>query len=290
MLALASPELEVEAIITVCGNVDLSLTTQNALKVLELCKGEGTPPVFMGSSGPLSGVKLSARRVHGEDGLGGCDLPTPKLRPAGADGIDFIISRSLSKRGKPTLICIGPLTDVASALNRTPEIAEKLELIVMGGAFEVADEIEGSAEFNFSRDPEAAKIVLEARAPITLVSLDVTRRVILRPEHLEELKGYRSKVAEFILAVCGYSIDYHRRYRGVEGAYLSDPLAVGIAIDEGLGEFFDLCVDVDLQRFRGKTFVKDGPANVRFLRDVDAEGFIGLFLRRIKKLCQVGES
>ncbi len=287
LLALASPELDVEAIITTSGNVGLELTTQNALKVLELCGRNEVPPVFKGSSGPLSGAKLSVRQVHGEDGLGGCDLPQPKLRPAGADGIDFITSRSFSRGGKLTLICLGPLTDVASALKKAkaPQIAKELELIVMGGALKTARDLEGRAEFNFRSDPEAAKIVLESKVPITLVSIDVTRRVILRPEHLTEFKSYRSRIAEFITAICGYSIDYHRCHRGVEGAYLNDPLAVGIAIDEGLGEFFDLCIDVDLENFRGKTFAKDGPANVKFLRDVDAERFIDLFLSRIKKLC-----
>lgn len=306
LLAVASPELEVEAITTVSGNVGLDQTTQNALKVLELCKVKVPPPVFMGSPFPMGQEELidhkgqsfdeiligspsSHRLVHGRDGLADNDLPLPKMKPGAMGGVDLIISKCLSRPGQLTLISLGPLTNVARALAQAPMIAQELELIVVGGALYISGDIEGSAEFNFRSDPEACEAVLESGVPITLVSLDATRKVILTHGHLAGLRAYRNRLAEFIVSICDYSIDFHRRSRGVDGTYLNDPLGVGIAIDESLGEFEELCIEVDLKRFRGRTNVLRGPTNVRFLREVDTERFLELFLDRLEKLCKMGE-
>lgn len=285
LLAVGSPELEVSAIATVCGNVSVSQTTENALKVLELCRLKSSPLVYMGSSAPLSLASLAPRRVHGEDGLGESELPAPKLKPAEGNGIDFICSKAHTGSERLSVISLGPLTNLAHVLERAPTIAKLIELFVMGGALYLSDEIPGGAEFNIRSDPEAFKAVLASGVPTTLVSLDVTRKVILTSEHLSGLRANRSKLASFIVRICDYSIDFHRRESGLDGMYLNDPLAVGIAIDESLGEFEDLSIDVDLERFRGRTKVVVGPPNVRFCKDVDSERFLDLFLNRLEELC-----
>ncbi len=285
LLAIASPELKVEAITTVCGNVSVFQTTENALKILELCRVKSPPSVYMGSSAPLSLASLELRKVHGEDGLGMSELPAPRMKPADGNGIDFVISKARTGSERLSVISLGPLTNVAYTLKRAPTIAKLIELFVMGGALHSSDGICGAAEFNVRSDPEAFKAILGSGVPITMVSMDVTRKVILTSVHLSRLRDNRSKLARFIVRICDYSIDFHRRESDINGMYLNDPLAVGIAIDESLGEFEDLCIDVDLERFRGRTKVVVGPPNVGFCKDVDSDRFLDLFLNRLEALC-----
>src|SRR2546426_10720650 len=175
-LALASPELQLEAITTVSGNVHVDLTTRNALTLLELA-GRTDIPVARGCDRPLSRQPVFAEYVHGQNGLGGVELPEPQLQPVGQHAVDLIIERVMAAPREITLVPIGPLTNIALALRKEPRIAEHVrEVVIMGGALRVPGNVTPEAEFNIYADPHAAHIVFHAGWPIRLVSLDVTNK------------------------------------------------------------------------------------------------------------------
>ncbi len=287
LLALASKELDLRAITTTFGNVELKQTTKNALAVLELCQLDNPPVVGAGSGQPLKTRFLLSREVnitryvHGADGLGNSNLPEPKLRKATDDGIGLLISK-LASGEADTIIATGPLTNLARAISRDPDIIPKIrEIYIMGGAVFVEGNITPYAEFNFYSDCDAADFVLNSGIPITLASLDVTHKVNVTEAHLEPLRKYKNKLAEFVVGIIEYSIDYHKKYRGAAGAHLHDPLAVAIAVSANLGEYEDLSLGVDCADKRGMVMIKEGKKNIRFVRDVDVDGFLKLFLNRI---------
>ncbi len=241
------------------------------------------PVVGSGSGQPLKGVSssLTARRFHGDDALGDSNLSEPKLKAATDDGIGLIISE-LDFGRADTIIATGPLTNLARALLRDPEITKKIkEVYIMGGAVFVDGNITPHAEFNFHCDPEAADLVLTSGLPITLVSLDVTHKVNVTQEHLEPLRKYKNRLGEFVVGIIEYSIDVHRRLRGAAGAHLHDPLTVAMAVSPQLGEYEQLSLRVDCAEKRGMVHIVEGVKNVRFVKDVDVADFLKLFINRI---------
>ena len=284
-LALSEKSFEIEAITTVSGNVDVDQTTENLVHILQLSGIKKFPKIGRGSLKPLSGKRFEARQVHGRDGLGDCRLDLPKIDIEIQDGVDLIISEVISER-VDVAIATGPLTNLAKALEKEPKIAQLLKkLYIMGGALRVPGNVTKHAEFNFYCDPEAAKIVLDSKIPITLVSLDVTQKAILKKENLSGFKAIKTKLADFIYHIAGYSIDYHIEFRASDGAYIHDPLAVGLAIDEKLGEYEDLCLDITLSgEKRAGLFVRKGRSNVHFCNSVHYKRFFNLFLHRLEKM------
>ncbi len=293
LLALASEELDLKAITTVFGNVPLRQTTRNALCILELCELRDPPVVGAGSGGPLRASALPARDanmalaadmarfVHGTDGLGNANLPEPVLKAATDDAVGLMISKLISGEAD-TVIATGPLTNLARAISRDPGITKKIkDIYVMGGAVFVEGNVTPHAEFNFYSDPDAADYVLNSEVAVTLISLDVTHKINVTDEHLELFKRSRTRLAEFITGIIGYSIDFHRKFRGAAGAHLHDPLAVAIAAAQELGEYEQLSLCVDRGDKPGMVKVKEGVKNIRFVRDVDVDGFLKLFLNRI---------
>jgi purine nucleosidase len=293
LLALASEELDLKAITTVFGNVPLRQTTRNALSILELCELSDPPVVGAGSGQPLRASVLSARDanialaadmarfVHGTDGLGNANLPEPGLKAATDDAIGLMISKIISGEAD-TVIATGPLTNLARAISRDTDITKKIkDIYVMGGAVFVEGNVTPYAEFNFYSDPDAADYVLNSEAAVTLISLDVTRKINVTDEHLKLFKGLKTRLAEFITGIIGYSIDFHRKYRGAAGAHLHDPLAVAIAAAPRLGQYEQLSLSVGRGDKRGMVKIKEGVKNIRFVKEVDADGFLKLFLNRI---------
>src|SRR5215469_16178453 len=164
-LALASPEVQLEAITTVSGNVDVHKTTRNALALLELA-GRTDIPVARGCAEPLVRQVVSAAHVHGDNGLGGVVLPEPHTRPVSQHAIEVIIEKILAAPGEITLVPIGPLTNIALALRTEPRLAEQVrEVVIMGGALLVPGNVTAAAEFNIYADPHAAHMVLHAGWP-----------------------------------------------------------------------------------------------------------------------------
>src|SRR5436309_13613062 len=204
ILALRSPELEVIAITAVSGNVTAEQATMNGLRVVDLLN-RGDIPVSRGLANPLVRDPVRATSFHGKDGLGDSNLPLSKTRPAEKTAIDTISDElAISKRRDLTIICTGPLTNIAALLTGFPESAKMIkELVIMGGAYGLTEYGVGNvtpvAEFNIYADPEAAKIVFESEVRLQAIGLDVTMipKNQLTLKNYTDIKKNKGRVATF---------------------------------------------------------------------------------------------
>ena len=300
LLALGSPEVSVEAITTVAGNVDVDLATRNALRVLDVVRPGRRPRVARGAAAPLAGRLVTAAHVHGADGLGNVGrclepdgrprYPEPSRTLEMLDGADLILETADRFAGRLVVVALGPLTNVALALRRDPGgLARAARIVVMGGAVAVPGNVTAAAEFNIHVDPEAAAEVFASGLPIELVPLDVTRRVVLTRAGLSAaLARHDGSTARFVEDFTAHGFDFETQ-RGDGGMALHDPLAVGVAVDPSLVRFDPLYVAVECEGrlTRGMTVAdrrlhRPGPApTCRAALDVDAPRFLRLFLERV---------
>ncbi len=293
LLALASPEeFDVLGITAVAGNVSLDQIATNALKIVEL-SGRNDVPVLAGCPGPLRRALVTAEHVHGKTGLDGPDLPEPQKRLDPRHGVDFIVE---TLRGEPektvTLCTLGPLTNVALALVKAPDIAGRIQQIVMmGGAYFEVGNISPAAEFNIYVDPEAADIVFRAGIPIVEASLDVTHNVLSTPERIAALRvlGNRSGIA--VADMLGFSERFDMRKYRWGGAPLHDPCTIAYLLKPELfeGRQINVSIEVQSELTRGMTVadywqITDRPKNVLFLDSIDVEGFYALLTERLARL------
>lgn len=288
ILAVKSRQFDVLGITTVNGNVSLETATNNTCKILDLLD-EQHIPVIKGMNTPLLRETFFEHAVHGEDGIGGAlkDVE-PVKKPDEGFAPDFIIHSVLGFPGEVTLIMTGPLTNLAFAIKKCPEMVNHVkEVIFMGGVIQGPGNVTPTAEYNTYVDPEAARIVLKAGfKAITQVGLDVTRKVLLKDEHIEALEN--KKLASYIEES---TADYRQRYfkrNNVSGCAMHDPLAVGVAIQKSLVVTENYYVDVET-----KSELSDGqlvcdfqdrlqqPANLSVCVDVDEHAFFDLFIRII---------
>ena len=297
-LALASPEVQLEAITTVSGNVHVDLTTRNALALLELA-GRTDIPVARGCDRPLSRQPVFADYVHGQNGLGGVELPTPKLQPLAQHAVDLIIERVMAAPREITLVPVGPLTNIALALRKEPRIADRVrEVVIMGGALRVPGNVTPEAEFNIYADPHAAHIVFHAGWPIRLVSLDVTNKTLLQPEQVQALASNGSPVTRLIQQMVDNFLDTFGRPRGLTAFQMHDPLCLSAAFQPEMITWEQAYVDVELAGsltlgetvayFAKRTEDLDPslehlhPPNMLTSVGVDVERFISLYMDRIQ--------
>ena len=291
-LALASPEVQLEAITTVSGNVSVEYTTRNALALLELA-GRTEIPVARGCSSPLLSAPVEAAEVHGENGLGGVILPEPQQQPLEQHAVDVIIEKVLAEPGEITLVAVGPLTNLALALRREPRLAQAVrEVVIMGGALLVPGNITPCAEFNIYVDPHAAHVVLHAGWPIRLVTLDTTTRTLLTRELVEQLATSGSPVTVLMKRVVDYYFDIFGGLRQLDSIEMHDPLCLAAAFRPDLLTWQEAYVDVELagQLTLGETvgfFARPGKplphaSNVLASVDVDSESFLQLYIERIR--------
>lgn len=285
LLAVKSRRFDMLGITTVCGNVSLAQATENTCKVLELVDGTDIP-VIPGAAGPLTRQSHYEHRVHGQDGLGGA-LPDPARSKRAEEGFgpDFIIEQVKRYPGEVTLIMTAPLTNLALALAKCPELPSLVkEVIFMGGVVRGHGNITPTAEYNTYADPEAARIVLHAGfEKLTQVGLDVTRQTLLNEEAIGRLTDpvLRSYVAQSTEI-------YIRRYEqmnGIRACALHDPLAVGVALAPELVERKSYYVDVETaSRLCDGQMVCDfqnrlgQKPNTLVCEAVDAEAFLELFI------------
>lgn len=275
-LAVRSPRAELVAVTTLAGNVDVERTTANTLAVLDWL-GADDVPVHRGASRPLARPHQDAAAVHGTDGLGNAALPT-RARALGADrGPAAIVRLANARPGELTLVCVGPLTNLAIALNVEPRLPALVRrLVVMGGAFDVPGNVTSHAEFNVYADPEAAVQVLAAPFPrVTVVGLDVSHQTALPIAVWEAVaaEGAANRAAELMVRVCRRTFTE----RGVAGFYLHDPLALAVALDPSLVGEEPATVAVELSgEERGRTRVA-GPGTVGVARTVEVERFLAGF-------------
>jgi inosine-uridine nucleoside N-ribohydrolase len=210
LFALSSPELSVEALTTVFGNVDLEKTTRNALKILEVV-GRPDIPVYRGAARPLMREPRYAATVHGQDGLGEVGLPPPTLTATPGRAGEEIVRRIMDAPGEITLMALGPPTNVAIATLLEPRIAENVrELIYMGGAVFHMGNASPVASANNLNDPEATAIMYQAGFPLVQVGLDVCQHCYVTEEQLEQLRAAGGPKAEFLLAICRYHMQAYQ--------------------------------------------------------------------------------
>jgi purine nucleosidase len=292
LLALASPEIQLEALTTVCGNIGIEKTTRNALAVLELAHASQIP-VARGCANPLvRPLPKSAEIVHGSSGIGKADLPQPKAQPINQHAVDYLIERILAEPQKITLFMIGPMTNLALAIRKEPRIVPALkELIIMGGAIRSGGNVTPLAEFNIHADPHAAHVVFHSGIPITLIPLDATYKCLLTTVDVDRLNRIDSLIARFVRDATAVYMDFYKKYEGFDGCALHDPLTLAVILAPELFTFEEHHVDVDISGgiSMGKTFadfmnVSKKPANMKVALDVRGRDFIELFLERMESL------
>ena len=301
LLALRSREIHVEAITVVSGNVHLDLCLENVFRVLDAAGVTERPPVAPGCERPLSRDPVFAAHVHGDDGLGGISgirepdgglrYPTPAIEPEGRHAVDAILDLIGHHPGQITIVALGPLTNIATAIQRdSATMAQVKELIVMGGSLHGQGNVTPAAEFNFYADPEAARVVVQSGIGLTIVGLDVTHRAILpRREFDERTSKQTGLYTRFLRDLTANWFDFAEG-RALDGAHLHDPLAIGVAIDpsfvraetfladvETAGELTQGMLVTDRRRAPG---VEQG-APVRGCVEVDAARFVSFFLSRV---------
>ncbi|MFQ5955259.1 MAG: nucleoside hydrolase [Kiloniellales bacterium] len=292
LLALASPdELDVLGITTVAGNVPLALTAKNARKMCELA-GRTDVPVFAGCARPLMRPLRTAEDVHGKTGLDGAGLPDPRIKLEDRHGVDFLVDAlKQAPDAGVTLCALGPLTNLAMALVKAPEIAGRIrEIVLMGGAFGEGNTTP-AAEFNIYVDPQAAHVVFTAGVPITMMGLDVTHQALTTPERLKAIRAIGTPVAA---AVAGMLAFYDRhdvaRY-GMPGGPLHDPCVIAYLLRPELfsGRQAHVAVETGSELTMGRTVVDrwgltDLPPNAQVMDQIDADGYYALIIERLRRL------
>jgi inosine-uridine nucleoside N-ribohydrolase len=244
LLAMRSPELRIEGITPVAGNVPLELTLPNALRMVEIA-GRTDIPVAAGASRPLERRLVTATYAHGENGLGGAVFPAPKLQPITDPAADFIRRTVRKYPGEVTLIMLGPQTNVATALASDPGLAMLIKGVVMMGGSLSGGNVTPSAEFNIYVDPEAARIVFQSGIPLSMVGLDVTRKTALTEAHVQRLEAAGTRVGKAAALIARNTIDHNRAQGFLGGPNMHDPLAMAAFLDPTLLTWKDYYVDIE---------------------------------------------
>lgn len=245
-LALRSPELKVEAITPVSGNVPLDLTVPNALRLVEIA-GRPDVPVAAGASVPLVRHLVTAKYVHGENGLGGVDFPEPKIKPVSEKAPEIIRRLVRENPGQITIVAIGPLTNVAMALRADPELAAMIPAILIMGGGIVHGNITPAAEFNLYVDPEAARIVFDAGIPFSMVGLDVTEKVLVNDGHIQKLQAVQTPVSQAAAKILKATLDRVRNSNNITYVAMHDPLTVASLIDPSILTFTDFHIEIETE-------------------------------------------
>jgi len=263
-LALRSPELKVEAITPVAGNVPLDLTLPNALRLVEIA-GRTDVPVAAGASHPLVRRLVTAGHVHGVNGLAGVEFPEPKIKPVRETAPELIRRIVRENPGEITIVAVGPLTNVALALRADPELAGMIPAItIMGGSLSGGN-ITPAAEFNLYVDPEAARIVFDANIPLTMVGLDVTRKCLVNEQHIKQLEAANNPVSQAAGKIMRATYERMRHGGEVTDIALHDALAVASLIDHDVITRKDYYVEVETvgEWTAGQTLGYDGHGPIR---------------------------
>jgi purine nucleosidase len=303
MLALNSPELDVRAVTVVPGNATAKQGLENALRMVSLAN-RCDIPVAAGAQHPLFQKLITAEFWHGKNGLANIELPASKCKVDPRFGPDLIIQMVHAAPHEITLVPVGPLTNIALAVEKDPSIVPLVkEVVLMGGSISGGN-VNASAEANIYNDTDAAQIVFQAGWPLTMVGLDVGDKTLFSSKYLEQLGQTHGPVNDFIYQVAHFLVELSMKY-GFEGAPMYDPLAVGVAIDASLVNAPPMHVDVETRGefTRGETvanrhgtvehnvlhgdrYVIEGvdkvEPNAKVCVGVDADRFLQLLVSRIR--------
>lgn len=282
LLALAAPgELDVLGVTAVAGNVPLRLTADNARRICELA-GRSDTPVYAGCPRPILQPPTTAEHIHGSTGLDGANLPAPQMLLQPVHAVDFLVERLLASDREITLAALGPLTNLALAIVKEPRIVPNIrEIVLMGGSLS-AGNVTPLAEFNIFADPHAAAVVFSAGAPLTMIGLDVTRRVIATSERVAAIRAVDGSAAKAVAGMLERHLDRTVDSEDSTGAALHDPCVIAFLLRPDLFEVRAMRVTVETADATalGRTVVRpetdvDLP-EVNVAVDVDADGLFRL--------------
>ncbi|MEO1640831.1 MAG: nucleoside hydrolase [Pseudomonadota bacterium] len=293
LLALGSPEeIDLLGVTAVAGNVPLPLTEKNARIVCELADRPDVR-VFAGCDAPMKRKLVTAEHVHGKTGLDGTPMDDPTMPLQDQHGVDFIIETLRAEpSGTVTLCPIGPLTNIATAFERAPDIVGRVqEIVLMGGAYFEVGNITPAAEFNIYVDPEAADIVFKSGVPLTVMSLDVTHKALTTKPRIDAFRAMGTRVGEMVAAWTDFFERFDMEKYGSEGAPLHDPCTIAYLIQPNLftGRHINVEVETQSELTLGMTVadwwrVTDREPNAMFMGEIDAEGFFALLAERLARL------
>lgn len=295
-VALQSPEVDVIGLTTIYGNVYTTLATRNALHLLEIA-GRTDIPVAEGSHVTITkGTKLRiADFVHGADGLGNQNFPPPAGKPIEQSAAAFLVEQAKLYPGKVTVVALGPLTNIALAIELDPGFSKNIgQIVLLGGAFAVNGNVNPAAEANIFGDPEAADIVFTSGADILAVGINVTHQVVLTDADREKLAQSNGKFAQYLCKILEVYFSYHRDAYNTKGVYLHDPTALLAAVNPSLITYTEGVVRVQTsgitrgltlfynkqKRFAEVTEWTDKPT-VKVAVTVDAPSVIKLVMDRL---------
>jgi purine nucleosidase/pyrimidine-specific ribonucleoside hydrolase len=303
IMALNSPQLDLKAVTVVAGNINVEQAANNVLRVISLVEPDTLPIVAKGCEKPLAKLSFHAAGIHGADGLGELDrfqeadgtprYPQLTTKPSTQNAINLLLQTAHEYGTSLTVIALGPLTNLATAIQKDSTTMKKVgRIIIMGGAVTVPGNITAAAEFNFFVDPDAAQIVMESGIPLTLVGLDVAMKAPLPRQVVEDNLQHRpTKVTQFIADCTQIYMAFYRDNEGFYGCYLHDPLAMAVAIDPSLVKTESLYMMVETQgRFttgmsladrRARRDENTYPPNVEACLDVDTKRFMRLFAQLV---------
>jgi purine nucleosidase len=257
IMALRGPDVRVAAITVVAGNVPVQQATRNALYTVELCGA--SVPVYSGAEKPLLRTYQNATWFHGRDGLGDHNYPGPRRSPGEGHAVDAIIATIEANPGL-VLVTLGPLTNVALAVSRKPEIAAKVSrCVIMGGNPCCEGNVTPAAEYNIWVDPEAARIVMRSGLPVELIGWHLSRGgAVLNPGDIAHVEAFKTTLAHFAIECNSHARDAYKIQTGEDGICLPDPVAMCLALDPSVGtDWSEHYVEVEThsELTRGMTIV-----------------------------------
>ena len=288
LLALAAPQVELEALTVTFGNCSVDQGVANALSILELAQAAHIP-VAKGADRPLVQPLLLAPETHGNTGLGYAQLAPPTIKPDPTPAVNLLIEKVMANPDEMTIIAIGPLTNLALAIRIEPRLIQAVkEVFIMGGAIRFDGNTTPLAEFNTYCDPHAAQIVFHSGMPLTLVPLDVTYQVVFTPDDVDRLLQIDSPLTRFIAESTRFYMEFHDEYQQINGCVINDPLALAISYMPNLVDTQELYVDVDISGgvSMGNTYADfynmlGKEPNMQVALDVRSRQFLDYFLERM---------
>ncbi|MCI9331243.1 MAG: nucleoside hydrolase [Oscillibacter sp.] len=245
LLAANSPQLELLGVTIVAGNQTLDNTSRNACHVLQWL-GKEDVPVYPGCGRPLVRDRVTAGDIHGETGLDGPVFPPLRKLPEREHAVHFLIRTLLDSQGDVTVVTSGPMTNLAMAMRMEPLIVEKIQRIVLMGGSYTNGNVTPAAEFNILADPEAAHICFTSGRPVTMIGLDVTRKVLCYPEIVERMAKVQNRASRLFVDLMGHFCKTQKEVFGWEGAPLHDPVTIASLLDPALTVTKPMNVRVDL--------------------------------------------
>lgn len=291
VMAARHPNVQIEAVTVVGGNVPVDQGVQNALYTLALA-GTADVPVYRGAAVPLLRPLETAQNVHGMDGMGDIGLPLAGHTPAPGHAVPVLVETITRYAGAITLVTLGPLTNIALALQRDPALASKVtHCYMMGGTGEGYGNVTPVAEYNIWADPEAARIVFDSGMPITMIGWDISRKyAAFSPDDVDQMRAIDTPLAAFCMDIQGAVNDFVLAVTKLPGFDLPDPIAMAVALDPAIATTRALNVTVETGDglCRGQTIVDHIgitglPPNAAVVTEASRAGFLALLTASLQR-------